>query len=462
MTRLNFLLSAIMVIVATSCCSSTQTDSYNPFPAKWMFSTENIPLYESNWTGEDHYLGAMTGSPARITAVRSESKKDVPFTYRLKGNRPEISTLTENDYILFSTPVSQVEKGSHIEIDAVIMSYPNSPKYFIAEIFDNGEWKASEADLRTAEENPEIKYTFECSGTGSKRYQHNSIYQTFRLEKGICNSELKIRFRAVGDITCSGEPQSAEAENGWTALVGGGFTGAYIQNYGTDIPKDTTSVLCLGNSFTYYWNAPSMLKEITGSQGHYFDVFAHLKGGQTFGQHTALSLTHDAIKAQVYDYAILQDQSVAAANYVNDKARYAYVPEDFLKLSEMVLAHSPECKLILEHTWGYSKEDCKGFKTVENFNARLKEGCGIISALNGAAVSHIGDAFLAVDTKQLGNSLHASDNHHQSYYGTYLKSCVNYLMITGEPFNENAATCGIDAEKAKYLRETAERIVLGE
>lgn len=462
MTRFNLLLSAILVIMASSCCNNAQTDDYNPFPAKWMFNTDNIPLYESNWTGEDHYLGAMTGSPAKITVVRSENRKDIPFSYRMKGNRPEVSTLTENDYILFSTPVANIAKGSNIEIDAVVMSYPNSPKYFIAEIYDNGEWKASEADLRTAEENPEIRYTFECSGTGSNQYQYNSIYQTFRLEKPVCNSDLKIRFRAVGDITCSGEPQSADAEDAWIGLVGGGFTGAYIQNYGTETPKDTTSVLCLGNSFTYYWNAPSMLKEIAWSQGHYFDVFAHLKGGQTFGQHTALSLTHDAIEAQVYDYAVLQDQSMAAANYVTDKAKYAYVPEDFEKLCEMILVHSPECELILEHTWGYSKDDCKGFQTIENFNAKLKEGCNIIAQLADAEISHIGDAFLAVDTKQLGNSLHASDKHHQSYYGSYLKSCVNYLMITGEPFNENAANCGIDAEKARYLRETAEKIVLGE
>lgn len=454
-------LFAALTIILASCCQKPEAE-ISGLPAKWIFSTENIPFYEENWTGENHYLGAMTGSPAKITAVRAEGKEDLPFTYRLRGNRPEVNNLTENDYILFSTPVDCIRKGSNIEIDAVIMSSPDSPKYFIAEIYDGGVWKSSEADLRTAEENPEIRYTFECSGTGTKQYQHNSIYQTFRLEKAIRNSELKIRFRAVSDITCNGKPQTADAENGWIGIVGSGFTGAYIQNYGTDVPKDTTSVLCLGNSFTYYWNTPSILKEIAWSQGHYFDVFAHLKGGQTFGQHTALSLTHDAIKAQVYDYVFLQDQSVAAANYVVNAEEYAYVPEDFVKLADMVLEHSPECKVILEHTWGYEKEECKGFKTIENFNSKLREGCTMMAALKDAEVSHIGDAFVAVDTRKLGNSLHASDKHHQSYYGSYLKACVNYLMITGERFNENAANCGINPEKAEYLRKTAEKTVFGE
>lgn len=454
-------LLATLVILLGSCCSHPKSE-ISSLPAKWIFSTENIPFYEENWTGEEHYLGAMTGSPAKITAVRAEGKENIPFEYRVKGNRPEVSNLTENDYILFSTPARYIEKGSNIEIDAVIMSSPDSPKYFIAEIWDGGQWKSSEADLRSAEENPEVKYTFRCSGTGTKQYQHNSIYQTFRLEKAIRNSELKIRFRAVSNITCNGEPQKAEAENGWIGIVGSGYTGAYIQNYGTQTPKDTTSVLCLGNSFTYYWNTPSMLKEIAWSQGHYFDVFAHLKGGQTFGQHTALALTHDAIEAQEYDYVFLQDQSVAAANYVVNGKEYAYVPEDFVKLADMVLEHSPECKVILEHTWGYKKEDCKGFQTVENFNSKLREGCMAIAALKDAQISHIGDAFLEVDTKKLGNSLHASDNHHQSYYGSYLKSCVNYLMITGERFSGDVANCGISPEKADILRKAAEKTVFGE
>lgn len=454
-------LFATLAILFASCCSHTASE-ISSLPAKWIFSTDNIPFYEENWTGEDHYLGSMTGSPARITAVRADGKEDLAFSYRVKGNRPEVSNLTENDYILFSTPVGYIEKGSNIEIDAVIMTSPDSPKYFIAEIYDGGQWKSSEADLRTAEENPEIRYTFMGAGTGTKNYQHNNIYQTFRLDKAIKKGELKIRFRAVGDITCNGEPQSADANNGWIGFVPRGFTGAYIQNYGTQVPKDTTSVLCLGNSFTYYWNAPSMMKEIAWSQGHYFDVFAHLKGGQHFGQHTELSLSHDAIEAQVYDYALLQDQSMAAAFYADKPDEYAHVPENFVKLADMVLEHSPECKLILEHTWGYKKEDCKGFKTVENFNNMLREGCTTIAALKNAEISHIGDAFIAVDTKELGNSLHASDDHHQSYYGSYLKACVNYLMITGEPFNENVANCGIDPQKAEILRKAAEKTVLGE
>lgn len=454
------LIIASLAVFLASCCQNPCTE-ISGLPAKWLFSTENTNLYEGTWTGEEHYLGSMTGSPSRITVVSADPEEQDKFEYRVKSNKGEVNNLTEGDYILFSTPANYIEAGSHIEIDVVVMSSPDSPKYFIAEILDGKQWKSSEVDLRSAEENPEIKYTFMCSGTGSKAYQHNSVYQTFRLDKAIKNSELKIRFRAVGNLACNGRPLSEKGKNGWVGLAGTGFVGAYIQNYGTETPKDTTSILCLGNSFTYYFNSASMLKEIAWSQGHYFDVFAHLKGGQHFGQHTELLLSKDAIKAQVYDYALLQDQSMAAAYYMKDPKTYAYVPEDYIKLSDMVLEHSPECTLILEHTWGYKKENCKGFNTIENFNNHLRDGVNYLAGLNGAVASHIGDAFFAADGKFNGN-LYAKDDHHQSHYGSYLKACVNYLMITKEPFNDKAANCGISQERAEYLRKIAEKTVLGE
>jgi hypothetical protein len=35
-------------------------------------------------------------------------------------------------------------------------------------------------------------------------------------------------------------------------------------------------------------------------------------------------------------------------------------------------------------------------------------------------------------------------------------------MITGEPFNEHVADCGIDPQKAEILRKAAEKTVFGE
>ena len=453
-------LLATLVIAAVSCCQQPKNETVAEFPARWILTNDGNLLYESCWTGEGHYLGSMNGNPATITVVSAKGDQD-KFDYRIRGKVAEVNHMTEGDYILFTVPVQNLKAGSHIEIDAVVISSPDSPKYFIAEIQDGKRWKSVEDDLRTAVEDPEVKYTFMCSGTVPEKYQHNSIYQTFRLSKAIRRGELKIRFRAVGDLACNGKSLSESGDNAWVGFAAYGFVGAYIQNLGVETPKDTTNILCLGNSFTYFSNTPSMLKEIAWSQGHYFDVSAHMKGGQSLYQHADLLLSNDAIDAQVPDYAFLQDWSNGAAFYCFDPVTNANFYEGYKRLSDKIKGKYPDCQLVYEHTWPYYKWNMHDFGSLEKFNELLRKGAEEIAKYNNAIVTHIGDAFMAVDPEKFDATLYNSDGHHQSHYGSYLKACVNYLTITREPFEGYVPDCGIDPRRAEYLRSVAQHVILG-
>ena len=450
----------VTAMIAFASCRQYSDSCIPDFPARWILSNDGNLLYESTWTGKEHYLGSMNGNPARITIVSAKEDQG-KYDYRIRGKVAEVNHMTEGDYILFSVPVQNLEAGSNIEIDAVIMSSPDSPKYFIAEIKEGREWTSAETDLRSAPENPGIKYTFMCSGTGAENYQHNSIYQTFRLKKGIRKGTLEIRFRAIGNMSCSGRPLSDGGDNAWVGFAAYGFVGAYIQNLGTNAPKDTTNILCLGNSFTYFSNTPSMLKEIAWSQGHYFDVSAHMKGGQSLDQHADLLLSNDAIDAQAPNYAFLQDWSNGAAFYSFDPVTNADFYEGYKRLSDKIKGKYPDCQIVYEHTWPYYKWNMHDFGSLEKFNELLRNGANEIARYNDAIVTHIGDAFIAVDPKEFDATLYNSDGHHQSHYGSYLKACVNYLTITGEAFNDKVPDCGISPQRAAYLRRIAEQTVLG-
>lgn len=455
------LLPAFMTFVLALCLQGCARETRgNEFPAQWIFSERNAPLYAENWVGDRHFVGAMTGSPARIEAVRG-SGDEHPFTYKDVNGKPVVGTLIEDDYILFTVPVRDLEGGSYMEIDATVLSNPSSPKYFIIEYLEEGKWKSVAEDLLEVPEIPQLKYSFMCSGIGfGKEYEYNCIYQTIPLKKGIRDGEVKIRFRAVGGFTCNGEPQNPEAEDGGLGFASYGFTGAYIQNLGAVAPKDTTDILCIGNSFTYFFNGPSMLKEIAWSQGHYFDISASLKGGQTLGQHTGRILTRKLIEEGGYDFAFLQDQSQAPARYAADSAKYAYVPKDYMALSSMIKAYSPECRIIMEHTWAYPVIDFGGFGDFHRFTELLGQGARMMADLNGAEVSPIGEAFEIVYNDNGKVRILDIDDKHQSHYGTYLKACINYLLITGEAFHSDVADCGLEPDKAAYLRDIAERTVL--
>lgn len=447
-------------LICLLCQCQAPVGTPDNLPATWIFIEKNTPLYAGNWVGENHYIGAMNGSTAHIKAVRDKASE--PFRYSDRNGAPFVGTLVEDDYILFSVPSVNIEKGSCIEIDAAIVSNPASPKYFIIEYLEGGKWKSIDNDLLEVPENPGLKYSFMCTGLGEgESHEYTSIYQTITVAKDIRNGELQIRFRAIGDYTCSGADQNPTAENGDIGFATFGFTGAYIQNLGTSVPRDTTDILCIGNSFTFFSNAPSMLKELAWSQGHYFDIKASLKGGQTLGQHTTRVLSNKLAKDGGYDFAILQDQSQTPARYAADPEKYSNVPEDYLKLCGIIRQNSPECRIIMEQTWAYPSQRFGGFNDFGTFTQLLNEGASNMAATNNGAVSPIGKAYEIVYNENKDIRLYDTDNKHQSHYGTYLKACVNYLMIIGKPFSGKPADCGLEPEKAEYLRSIAERVVLG-
>ena len=455
-----------VVALAVTVLFSVQCDRknlpVNEYPAQWIFNEKNTPLYAENWVNEPHVIKAMNGSAAYITAERSTENQGKPLEYTDMNGNPFVSTLTKDDCILFCMPADGLAKGSNIEIEAALISNPSSPKYFIVEYLEDGKWKHVEEDVRPLPENPAMVYSFRCSGIGDgEPHEYTSVFQTITLKSRVKGPEFKVRFRAVGDFTCNGHPQSSDAKDGGIGFVHHGFNGAYIQNYGTTVPADTTDILCIGNSFTYFSSVPSMMKEIAWSQGHYFNIKASLKGGQTLGQHTGRILTKEVAEYGNYDVAFFQDQSQTPARYAQDPEKHRHVAEDYLELSGMVQAYSPGIRIVMEQTWAYPSQRFGGFGDFATFTDLLDEGAHKLAAMNIAEVSHIGDAFEIVYNENKDIRLYDTDNKHQSHYGAYLKACVNYLTVTGEAFSGTVAACGLEKGKAEYLQKIAEKTVLG-
>ena len=313
---------------------------------------------------------------------------------------------------------------------------------------------------------------FMCSGRPTGAGAHPStILQTFRLPEPV-KGELELRFRPTGKekadtaATDSAVPQMIMPKS---------YLAEYVQYLGNAVPKDTLNVLCVGNSFTYYWGCPAMLKEIAWNEGHYLRVKSTLKGGQTFGDHLALPVSRNVVNAGRYDYAFFQDQSQSPARYASDTTQFDYVNTNFLKLTDRLLSRSRNCHVILESTWSFEKDDFGGFGSHAAFDSLMTIGTSMmvrnaskIFGANDFEVSPIGRAFSIVRNENPGIDLYSADSKHQSDYGSYLKACVNYLMIFRKPFQSQPADgatssvdCGIPHDQAAYLRQIAERVVLG-
>lgn len=239
-------------------------------------------------------------------------------------------------------------------------------------------------------------------------------------------------------------------------------TAAFAQRFQLpQAPKaaDEIWVLCIGNSFTYHHDADVLLQDIASSQGVRMQVGKYLKGGQTFGQHLGLPETQEAINAGNYDYCFLQDQSVNPARLARDGK--TEVLDDLINLKSRIIRKSPDCTVILEHTWSYSGKEAGGMGTQDELDKYLRKGTKTMARKGHTWYSPIGEAFNRVYKERPDIHLLDKDDKHQSQEGAYLKACVNYLVITGKRFSGPVACGGLSPATAAYLRTVAEKTVLG-
>lgn len=223
---------------------------------------------------------------------------------------------------------------------------------------------------------------------------------------------------------------------------------------------DTLRVLCIGNSFTYVDSAHLKLRDLALSQGHYMQVNGQLVGGFTFHRHINRDETQAALVYHVFDCVFLQDQSRTPALLAQDPIRCHLIADDAAELADRVRIYSPNARIWVEQTWSYSFDNYGDFGSYEHFDELLRQGAKMMAQAAHTEISPIGEAFIISRAEHPEINLYAGDAKHQSAYGSYLKACVNYLLIYGKPFSGKPANCGLDAKACAHLRAIAERVVL--
>ena len=414
------------------------------YSSKWMFGKGYNEKIKANWETE-HFVKATICGEGVMRAVDA-SGNDLA-TYVLRSGRAAAGPFKAGGCFLFEVPAEKVAAGSFVSFDATLSVDPGAPMNWVVEWKDGDKWVAGR------------KYT--CYGPAiGKGYKYTTLHQTYRFKNDPKGNVVSVRLRALGGATVPS--MEGRETNGQAMFVTSPYLGAYVMDYGRVAPKDTTKVLCIGNSFTYYLSCPQMLKDLAWKEGHYIDMSASLKGGWTMGQHMTYPTTKDEIKIGGFDVVILQDQSQSAANVGSDRKKYAANITNLVAMADKVRATSEDCRIVLECTWAYAGKKNGGISCVTEFYENAGKGIKVMAKAAKADISPIRDAFRMASIERPDIMLFSADSYHQSEYGSYLKSCVNYLILFGEPFGENPSDCGLDPKKAAALRSIAEAVVLGD
>jgi len=182
--------------------------------------------------------------------------------------------------------------------------------------------------------------------------------------------------------------------------------------------QDTTRILFVGNSFTYYYNLPQVVDAMAISQGKTYYIRQSTVGGSTIEQHWKSekgTKTRTLLDQYTWDYIVFNHHSLATIDS----------PESFLEYSKkfVELVRQKRAKPIFMETWAY-----KANPLMIHTISKAYEELGV--TLN---VDIVPCGKLIAEVRKWRPDIELfADPKHPSYNGTYLLGLAFTKYFTGQ------------------------------
>ncbi|MBK7239115.1 MAG: hypothetical protein IPI00_02825 [Flavobacteriales bacterium] len=223
-----------------------------------------------------------------------------------------------------------------------------------------------------------------------------------------------------------------------------------------------TSVLFIGNSYTYVNDLPSMTQQLALSLGEDITVASSAPGGYTLFQHSTYAPTITAIESNSWDFVVMQEQSQLGALPADVTTTEIAAIQLMATIEENYECTYP----VFYMTWGRQNGDpdnCAAFPFMCTYNGMqqaLRNNYVSLATWNDAHTAPVGAAWKQVrDTYPLIN-LYDADGSHPSVEGTYLAACVFYCTFFQVSCVDATFNSTLLPETAAILRSIASATVL--
>ena len=232
--------------------------------------------------------------------------------------------------------------------------------------------------------------------------------------------------------------------------------------------EDPQRVLFIGNSYTGVNKLPEVFLEIVKSSGRPAPVVkSSTPGGRTLKQHLAIAASMKLVDEGGWDVVVLQGQSQEPAIAEKDESVRKEFVEGAAELCRRVRAKSPKAKIFFYETWArhpdyWTMPGKKGPDVGANpkeMQTRLRKWYGVVAKDNGATFVPCGDAWELNYASAAPVRLHARDNSHPEFVGTYL----NALIFFGKIYDVKAPapkwSGKLDESQAKLMQGIAAQVL---
>ena len=215
-------------------------------------------------------------------------------------------------------------------------------------------------------------------------------------------------------------------------------------------------VLFVGNSFTFYNDMPHMLHELAAEDPGAPPIFAVERTRNSWTLHGAsddkgLDSLLDDVE---WDDVVLQERSWYLSESAESWLRETYPYADELRRK----IEAGGSQGVLFETWGYRNGMGRG-DSYDWMQGRLSKGSTKLADMLGMDVAPVGNAWYTAHVERPELDLWDGDGRHPSRAGSYLAACTFYAKLTGHDPTHSRFTADLDPSVARYLQETAYRVV---
>ncbi len=223
--------------------------------------------------------------------------------------------------------------------------------------------------------------------------------------------------------------------------------------------SDSTQIFFIGNSYTFYNDMPSMVKNLAASLGMKMAPSRCLKGGQTLKGHLKHKFLTETLADGGFDYVVIQDASYTPSYSTREVLENVYPYAH--RIDSLAKAGSPDVKTIYYMTWGHKdgllhhQTDYPLDDTYQMMQDRLKTSYLEMAWENGGLCAPVGMAWERVVKERPDIELYSlKDRYHPSKEGSYLAACTILSTILGKPF-ESTYYANLPEDTARYLQKIA-------
>jgi len=227
--------------------------------------------------------------------------------------------------------------------------------------------------------------------------------------------------------------------------------------------KKKINVLFLGNSYTFYNNLPQLIKDIANANGDTLLFDSNCPGGYTFANHFNDATSISKIKAQAWNYVVLQAQSQEPSFSPGQVA--AQTLPYAIKLDSLVKRANVCAQSVFFETWGRKNGDasnCAAYPPICTYTGmqdRLRASYKLFADTTKSIMSPVGEAWRKSIANKPNLQLYNADESHPVIEGSYLAACVFYEVLFRKSIVGNTYTAGLTATNVAFLQQIAHSVV---